>query len=69
MAQAFHRLFYMSAAHPATWAHRNTEVERWSQILELKLVNAAEVQIRGLLLDHSCIMAVAKFQGQNTLIF
>lgn len=68
MAQAFHRLFYMTAAHYATWAHRNIKIEKWSQILELKLVNAAEVHIWGLLLDHSR-MALAKFQGPNTFIF
>lgn len=33
MDQDFHRFFYMTAAHHVTWAHRNIEIKRWSQIL------------------------------------
>lgn len=69
MYHDFHRFFYRTAAHHATWAHRNIEIEIRSQILELQLVNAAEVQMWGWLLEHSYIMALAKFQSTNTLYF
>lgn len=69
MNHDFHRFFHMTAAHHATWAHRNIEIEIRSQILELQLVNAAEVQMWSWLLEHSYIMDLAKFQSTNTLYF
>lgn len=69
MDQDFHGFFYMTASHHATWAHSNIEIKRWSQILELQPVNAAEVQTWGWLLEHSYIMALAKFRSSNTLYF
>lgn len=69
MDQDFHRFFHMTAARHATWAHRNMEIERWSQMLELQLVNAVEVDMWDWLLEHSYRMALAKFQSTNTLYF